>query len=140
MSDCGTSSEYDTLSSGYVRDPSEQDVKISERDFDHGPLYPGSHVVSIMHAYGEMAAAIENADPDGYMKAAKKLVVASFKVEFDPENGVTLRIKDPENDFGLTTGEVQELVQGCFDSPPANLQIQVSQVRFGFEVTISLSH
>jgi hypothetical protein len=97
-------------------------------------------MVTAMVHQGEMGDAIEDGNKQKFEEAAKKFTVETVKAEFDPENGVTLRILDPENDFGLTTGEVLELVQGCFYRPPANLQIQVSRVRFGHEVIVSLSH
>lgn len=139
MSARGTSSAYDTLFSGCVRGPSERDGKICPRDFHYEPLLLGSHKVSVMHAIGEMARAIEYADLVSYKEAVKALVVASFKAEFELGKGVTIQILDPENDIGLTPGEVLELVQDCFYRPPANLEFQVNAVRFGHKVSISQS-
>jgi hypothetical protein len=96
-------------------------------------------MVSVMHAIGEMAWAIEETDLVSYKEAVKALVVASFKAEFELGKGVTIQILDPENDIGLTTGEVLELVRACFYRPPANLEIQVNSVRFGHKVSISQS-
>lgn len=139
MSACGSSSAYATQKRVCVRGPSERDGKICPRDFHYEPLFPGSHMVSVMHAKGKMACAIEDADIVSYKEAVKALVVASFKAEFELGKGVTIQILDPENDIGLTTEEVLELVQDCFYRPPANLEIKVSRGRFGHEVSISQS-
>lgn len=139
MSARGTSSAYDTLFSGCVRGPSERDGKICPPDLTGDPIIPGNDVLNAMVQIGEMADAIDRFDKDGFLKSAMSYIVATVRGEFDPDNGVTLRIPDPDNEFHLTTGEVLELVQDCFYRPPANLEIKVSRVRFGFQVIISLS-
>jgi len=116
------------------------DGKISWRDLTNKSIFPGSHLVSALAAQGQMANAIEDGERKEFEDAAKEFIVETVKAEFDPDNGVTLRILDPENDFGFSSGEVLELVRNCFYRPPANLQIQVRRVRFGFLVIISLSH
>lgn len=123
-----------------VRGPSDRDGKICPVDLTTESICPGDDMLAAMLAQGQMANAIEDEDPKAYKKALKDVVVGIVKAEFDPDNGVTLRILDPENDFGLTTREVLELVQDCFYRPPSNLRIQVRRVRFGFLVIIYLSH
>lgn len=141
MYSCITKSDTHTKMSD--RGLPEQDWKICPRDLtpDVVPkIMARQNKLSALLALKDMVDAIVNDDKDAFKEAAENFVVETVKAEFDPDNGVTLQLFDPENDFRLTSGEVLELVQDCFYRPPANLQIEVWQVKFGFKVSISLSH
>ena len=123
-----------------VRGPSERDGKICPVYLTQKLILSGDHMLEAMKAMGRMGSAIDDGNRRAFEDAVQDYIVDTVKAEFDPDNGVKLRILDPENDFELTTGEVLELVQDCFYRPPSNLQIQVSRVLFVFQVIISLSH